>query len=106
MRRAGRTISIMAAATAALNILPACAADGSTKRQRGAIAQQEAARSRIAIVDAGPDRMSSALVSDLVGPRASACGDCDFEKAAVRKFLPGEMTLKFRPIGGTFSLHF
>ncbi|CAN5122222.1 hypothetical protein BH10PSE13_BH10PSE13_15050 [soil metagenome] len=103
MRRVRRTIYIMAAATAALNAVPACAKDSASKQPRGPVDKGGMALSRIAILAMGPENMAS---TGLTGTPASLCRDCDYEETSVRKFLPGEMTLKFQPVGGTFSLHF
>lgn len=102
MRRVRQTLCIMAAATAALNAIPAEARDSASKRQ-GTQQGETASLSSLVIVDAGSDHAGPANSYLL---NANQCRDCNFEQKSTRQFMPGDMTLKFRPVGGTFSLHF
>jgi hypothetical protein len=102
MRRVRRTICIMAAAGAALSSVPACAGEVVSKRQASR-AEVRATLLNLILTDSGASRSGPANAHRM---NANLCGDCSFERESVRQFLPGDMTLKFRPVGGTFSFHF
>lgn len=59
--------------------------------------------SRLFIVDMGTDRPHASAADQFL---VKDCRDCDFENPSARQFMPGDTTLKFRPVGGTFSYHF
>lgn len=63
----------------------------------------DGAASRLFIVDMGADRPNASVADQFL---VKDCRDCDFENPSTRQFMPGETTLKFRPVGGTFSYHF